>query len=277
MPAMDRIYCCLCAIAVIGASCTSQTGRSFVPTVTGYSEKHREVLVLNDQLLEISGLVNIGDERFAAINDEDGELFFINVRNDSVAKYRFKGKGDYEELVKVNNTYYVLESSGNIIEISPQYGERETFKFPGKGMEFESMAYYPKGHKLVLITKDQKKAKAITAWSFNLNTRQYDPQPLFEIQLKEVYTILANFNADCKPSGAAINPVNNKLYIVASVGRVLMECTQEGKIIKIYKLNPTHFPQPEGITFAANGDMYISNEGADGKATILKYPYGGHK
>jgi hypothetical protein len=53
----------------------------------------------------------------------------------------------------------------------------------------------------------------------------------------------------------------------------MLECTVNGELLKIYKINPTHFPQPEGISFAANGDMYISNEGLEGKATILKYPY----
>ena len=82
---------------------------------------------------------------------------------------------------------------------------------------------------------------------------------------------------ECKPSAAAINPINKKLYVIASVGKVLLQCSKNGKLEKIYKINPAQFPQPEGITFAANGDMYISNEGANGKATILKFAYGGQK
>jgi hypothetical protein len=145
-------------------------------------------------------------------------------------------------------------------------------------MEFESLVYYEKENKLVMITKDQKKKTVgITAVSFDLARKEYDPEPYFEISLKEVFTILTNYNTECKPSGAAINPVNQKLYVIAAVGRVLLECSRAGKLEKIYKINPTHFAQPEGITFATNGDMYISNEGADGKATILKFPYGGQK
>jgi hypothetical protein len=277
MPPIDRISYCLTVLAIIGISCSSQTGKSFVPAVQGYHERQQKQFVLDDKLLEISGIVSLGGERFAGVNDEDGQLFFFNATNDSVVGYRFKGKGDYEDLARVNNTYYVLESNGSIIEIPAPYTSHVTYKFREKNIEFESIVYYQQERKLVMITKDQKKAKSITAWSFNLVTKDFDQRPLFEIPLKEVYDKLANFNADCKPSAASINPVNNNLYILASVGKVLMECTRNGKIIRIHKLNPTHFPQPEGITFATNGDMYISNEGADGKATILKFPYGGHK
>jgi len=36
-------------------------------------------------------------------------------------------------------------------------------------------------------------------------------------------------------------------------------------------LDPVLFNQPEGLTFAPNGDLYISNEGGEGVATILKF------
>jgi hypothetical protein len=129
-----------------------------------------------------------------------------------------------------------------------------------------------------MISKEQRKKNAgITAYTFDLETRRFDSEPFFQISFKDVFNKLQNYNAECKPSAAAINPVNNKLYIIASVGKLMMECTQGGKLEKIYKMNPNHFPQPEGIAFAENGDMYISNEGADGKATILKFIYSGRK
>lgn len=136
--------------------------------------------------------------------------------------------------------------------------------------------WYKEINKLILISKDQRKP-GISAFSFDLATRQFDPDQAFYIKYKDIFLKLENFNTECKPSGASINPVNNKLYMIASLGRLLLECTPNGKLEKIYKLNPAHFPQPEGISFATNGDMYISNEGLEGKATILKFPAGGQK
>lgn len=263
-------------ICVFGIACGSRSGRSFVPTINGYHEKQRQDFVLPDELLEISGLAFIKDNQFAAINDEKGIIYHLTLGTNFMTSLKFKGKGDYEELVKTDQYYYVLESDGDIIQIDPQTGNDTTYKFKlKKKVEFESLVWYPREQKLVLITKDQrtKKRASVTAFSFDLKTKTFDTVPYFEITLKEILTRLQNFNAECKPSGAALNPVNNHLYIVSSIGKLLLECQKDGTIIRIYKLNPTHFPQPEGITFAKNGDMYISNEGLNGKATILKFPY----
>ncbi len=67
-------------------------------------------------------------------------LFDLNTN--SSAKYKFGEKDDYEELVKVDSTYYVLNSTGDIIEINllpMSTGTR--YKYPDNEMkiEFESM------------------------------------------------------------------------------------------------------------------------------------------
>ena len=43
--------------------------------------------------------------------------------------------------------------------------------------------------------------------SFDLSRKEFDPEPFFIISFKEIFTILTNYNKECKPSGAAINPV----------------------------------------------------------------------
>jgi hypothetical protein len=79
--------------------------------------------------------------------------------------------------------------------------------------------------------------------------------------------------AEFKPSAAGINPVNGKLYIIASVGKLLAVYDKDMKLESVFHLDPVLYNQPEGLTFAPNGDLYISNEGGEGIARIYKFNY----
>jgi hypothetical protein len=46
-----------------------------------------------------------------------------------------------------------------------------------------------------------------------------------------------------------------------------------GTIDSMERLDKDLFAQPEGITFMENGDMLISNEGAKGIPTIVRFNY----
>jgi uncharacterized protein YjiK len=73
-----------------------------------------------------------------------------------------------------------------------------------------------------------------------------------------------------KPSAAAVNPITNELYILASVNKLLVVADRNGKVKDVYPLDPVTFNQPEGITFTPWGDLLISNEkGEKDAATIL--------
>lgn len=277
VPALPFLHVVM--LPVLLAACTAYSGKSFVPSLPGYKERDREVFVLKKRLLEISGLVYLGDNRVAAINDEKGDLFIVDIKDNSDQKYAFKGKGDYEDIAKTDSMFYVLESNGDVYEVSnPPHVRSSVFHFTNKPKktEFETLVWYKQLNKLVLISKEQRSRWAgISAYTFDLATQQFDSTVLFHIPEKEILQKLEDYSAECKPSGGAIHPLTGKLFLIASVGKSLLQCTADGKLEKIYKLNPAQFPQPEGINFAANGDMYISNEGLDGKATILKFPYSG--
>ena len=255
--------------------CT-QHGKSFVPSIPGYDATLKKTIVLDKDLLEISGMYYLPDGRIASMNDEDGKVFLINNTTGDFTVTKFGRKRDYEDIVATNDYYYLLESNGNIhrVPIATPDTEEE-FEFPReKKIEFESLVYYKHLGKLVLISKEQRETKkGVLAYTFDPATLQFADSVLFEIYRRDIHAILKDNNAQFKPSAAAIHPILNKLFIVASVGKAMIQCTLDGKIEKAWRLNPDQFPQPEGITFAPNGDMFISNEGVDGKGTILKFPY----
>jgi hypothetical protein len=74
-----------------------------------------------------------------------------------------------------------------------------------------------------------------------------------------------------KPSGIAVHPLDGEIYIISSVGKLLIILNREGKVQDVKELDPAIFRQPEGICFSPAGDMFISNEGQGGKGYILKF------
>jgi hypothetical protein len=269
-------------ILIIG--CSGKEGRSFIPHIPGYDESKMEQMVMPKKLKEISGMFFMADGRIAANNDEKGILFFLKFENRTdvnpadIESFEFGGKADYEDIVQVDTVYYLMESNGNIHEVFGP-GISKEYKFEKiKKTEFESMYFDKAANKLILVTKDHKLADHfIFAYSFDLATKTFSEEPYYKISMREVHFRVKNSSIQCKPSAAAIHPILHKLFIVASIGKVILECTLDGKVEKAYQINPVQFPQPEGITFAPNGDMYISNEGGNGKGTILKFPYAGQQ
>jgi hypothetical protein len=254
----------------------SRQGKSFVPPIPGYNAAAKTIIVLDKELLEISGIYYLPDGKIAAINDEEGKIFLVNSSNGDNTVSKFGRKRDYEDVVMVGSYYYILESNGNIHRVPVVSADtEEEFEFPReKKIEFESLYYDNHIRKLVLVSKEQRETrKGVLAYTFDMDSQQFSDTALYEIYRKEIHAFLKDNNAQFKPSAAAVHPLLNKLFIVASVGKAMLQCSLDGKIEKAWQLNPDQFPQPEGLTFAPNGDMFISNEGVDGKATILKFPY----
>jgi len=273
---MNRTITGILTILLIAgfSGCTGQ-GKSFVPSIPGYDASQKQTVVLDKELLEISGMFWLSNGTIAAINDEDGKVFIVDPEDGDFHTRKFGRKRDYEDIAQLDTFYFVLESNGNIhrVPINVKHVEQE-FEFPrDKRIEFESI-YLDANNQLILLSKEQRESKkGVLAYRFDPVTLQYSDTPVFAIKWKDIRNELKNNNADFKPSAAAIHPHKKTLFIIASVGKAILEVTLDGKVLAAYHLNPDQFPQPEGITFAGNGDMYISNEGVDGKATILKFPY----
>lgn len=264
------------ATALLPGACGKIAGNSIVPAPQGYVVNRHDQTMLKRPLREISGIDYLSADELVAINDEVGKLFFLNPSTGKYKEAEFGKKGDYEDVVKVNGSFFVLASKGDLFEV-----DAGTLKliatYPGrfnKFMEFESLCFDRPNNQLLLICKEcGKNEERVAAWRFDLSTHEFVRDTYFEIPWKDIRRLAKNNAIECKPSAAAINPVNGKLYIIASLGKVLLQCTPDGKLEAVYGLNPDHFPQPEGLTFSPAGDMYISNEGIQGKATLLRFVF----
>lgn len=240
--------------------------------------------VLPGILHEISGLTSVNATTFACIQDENGILFIYDSEKKEIKKQLpFHTNGDYEGVTNAGNTIYILRSDGNIFEIDDfeSTGFKVTrYKTDIPANDNEGLCY-DESNKILLIgckgkiegeDKDKNKNRR-EIYGFNLNSKTLIKNPVYKFDLKTIRKITGNDKIDLLTSDIAIHPISRKLYLLSSADNLLFVFNKNGNVEKAEKLNPKLFPQPEGITFLKNGDMFISNEGRGINATVLRFNY----
>ena len=255
-------------------------GQSYV-SPEGYDITKPQKENLGKVLNEISGICfNNDDNTLLAISDSKEKVFQINVNKQKLKDYTDKVVGsnsDLEDIVKVDSAVYLLSSKGVIYEVPHKKDTIRTYTFPSSDQnDFETLYYDPSVKSLILVCKacPADKGKSMrSAYRFDLSKKQFEPSPFFTFSTEDVKKLLKDDNAKFDPSAACIHPVNKRLYILSSAGNLLVITDTRGKIIEAYKLNEEQFPQAEGIAFAPNGDMFITNEGKFGAPTLQEFKY----
>lgn len=250
----------------------------------GYALDKPKRSELGKALNEISGInYSVEDSSLLAISDSKEKVFQINLRNRKLSDYTEKvinSNSDVEDIVKVDTSVFLLMSKGTLVEVPQKAKDTSSVKTYDLGLQgtndFETLYYDPSLNSLVLLCKTcahEQGSGVRTAFRFDLRSRSFISNAFFTISRSRIKDLLKNQDADFKPSAAAINPINKRLYVLSSAGNLLVVCDNRGQAIEAYDLNPDLYPQAEGIAFAPNGDMYISNEGKNGKPTLLNFPY----
>ena len=252
----------------------------------GYDLKKPQKMELGKVLNEISGLTWYPENNaLLAISDSKEKVFEINIEKRKLKDYTDRVVGpqnDLEDLVKIDSFLFLLSSKGIIYQV-PQRKKNDTtgtipYRFASdQKNDFETLYYDPAVNGLIMMCKTcpgEKNEHAHSAYRFDLGSRRFDSTAFYAVDDKDVENVLKDDKVKFKPSGAAIHPVTKRLYILSSVGNLLVIADTHGQVLEAYHLNPDDFPQAEGIAFAPNGDMYISNEGKyGGRASLLIFPY----
>ena len=247
----------------------------------GYDLHRPVVRELGKSLNEISGIFYVpGEDALLAISDNKDNIFRIDLRREKLTdKVKdFYEKSDFEDVVQVGNSIYVLISNGSIVEVplaKPDSVNVYALNPEGKN-DFETLYYDPVAKGLIMLCKEcegDDENGSRPAYRFDLEHRQFETEPYYTIRMEDVMKKLKHNNDKFKPSAAAIHPLEHRLYILASAGQLLVITDLRGDVEEVYHLNPDHHPQAEGIAFAPNGSLYISNEGKYGAATLKMYTY----
>ena len=244
---------------------------------------------LPEHLEEISGLAMTRDSRLLSHNDERGIIFEINYQNGSIAKsfqlsdLKNPVASDFEGIATIDDQIYLVTSSGRLYECREgTAGGSVLFNVyttgVGRDCEIEGLTYDESKRALLLMCKDARSADmegqlAIYHWSIE------------EKQLsKDAHTIIpvAEFSQHIKgkkfqPSGIERHPISGNYFIVAARQGAIAEITPGGKVVAVREFPAQWHRQVEGITFAADGTLIVSDEGAGRKARLTLYPVSGSR
>src|SRR6476659_5367872 len=226
------------------------------------TQENYEVIEVPESLKEISGITFINDSVVAAIEDEHGLLYFFNInRKEILRKFEFAKDGDYEDLVRVDDKIYIVESNGTIFEIDNFDSDNpkvEKYKTPlDKKNNIESITYNTVNQSLLLAVKDhnldkedhEKEEKDI--YQFSLKSKELDQHPFYRIKIKDIedsykgspleeeskkfLKALGNKNLTevIKPSAMAYHPITGNLYILSSINHIIIVLDKQGKFLKV--------------------------------------------
>ncbi|NJC24638.1 SdiA-regulated domain-containing protein [Neolewinella antarctica] len=252
----------------------------------GYDfDNPNDVLYLDEDLDEISGLSPwFGNDEMLAVQDEDGQVFVLNSRTGKIIhRVRFDKDNDYEGIARKDSMVYVLEQDGDLHRFILDYNvdevEAEKIETPfSYRNDTEGIAYDERTNSLLIVPKEQELNPGENdyrhgIYSFSLESMTMVEQPAYYIDEFEIGQVIYGKRTryEFKPSGVAVDPISGDIYVIASVGKIMIVIDRESEIKQIELLKESVFRQPEGIEFNLLGDLYISSEAKGGKAVLARY------
>jgi uncharacterized protein YjiK len=243
-----------------------------------------KVFFLPRILTEISGITLLDSNIMACVQDEKGTVFFYDLnQKDLINHLSFWKKGDYEDILFHNDVIYVVKSNGNLYTIKDYNSSKPVMEKHStplcKGNDVEGLTYDDRSGTLWMACKgdaglceEKEGKKAIYAFSL-------EQHRLIEKAVMEIDVTSLTGEVDPKrlhafaPSGIAIHPITKEIYIISSVGRLLLIFSPEKKLLQTIPLQHRKMTQPEGICFDKAGNLYISNEGRGGAGNIMYFEY----
>jgi uncharacterized protein YjiK len=230
---------------------------------------------LPDSLAEISGIAWMKDDKFLAIEDIHPILYEIRIgdTNGTITnKIEFKktedDKMDFEDLAVVNDTVYALWSHGAIFKIVNQQNgviSQKTKTWLKKDNNTEGLAYDPVSGNLLIACKEEsglENAKNSTRaiYEFDRKLDSLKPDPFMQIN-KSDFEKVAGEKVDFYPSAIAVHPVTHDIYIISTKDtKAIAQFTYDGKLKAFDYIDKEVIPQPEGMCFDPQGNLYISTE-----------------
>lgn len=252
----------------------------------GYDLTKPEKLNMPEVLHEISGIAfNKGNaDTIYAEQDEEGKLFHFRLGDKKMIVTKFGKPGDFEDVTICNDYVFMLRSDGMLFsfplnEANDKKAEQVT---EWKGVlpqgEFEGIGCIDSSSELFVLCKhcdNEKTGKRTGVYAFRLDHNgKITSSGSFEIDVREIDLLQGDANIHFHPSALTFNLFTHEWYILSSVNKLLIITDVHWRVKEVFPLDSALFPQPEGIAFDNQRNLYISNErNTRDYGTILKFAY----
>lgn len=290
-----RATIALWAVSIVGC----HTGAAQGVQRTYDLDRPARTMVLPSHLREISALTDMEDRTVAALQDEQGVIYFIDPWAERITdSVRFTGRGDFEGLTRVGNSLYALRSDGLVHVLDRRgntYALVDSFRMNVPNKDLESIGYDERAQLLLIAAKDPLKGGPDVrdhryVYGYDLRTRSQLPRPVLDLR---VGSIIAQAERQgtrlprkkkkdgrkeepiafkLRPSSLAVEPRTDHYWMLSAADHALLVIDRSGRLVELVLLDPAVHPKAEGITFLSDGSLLISNEGRGGPARLHYYP-----
>lgn len=255
----------------------------------GTGEVHRYDLArpvvtasLGSALAEVSGVAFAADGRLYGHEDETARIVELDpatgrvLRRFALVDGRSPGsgrilQGDFEDIAVLGNRIFVVTSSAIVWEAVL---DRERALLPARphATRFEAACRETEGlaadgDVLLLLCKHGRRRGAVPVGAWSPATGRLESRARWV--LAEAALARASGGRSFAPSALARFPGSDHWLIIAGPERAFVEIDGGGRVVAAGRFPAARHPQPEGLAFAADGRMYIADEGRrEGRLTV---------
>jgi uncharacterized protein YjiK len=235
-------------------------------------------------LEEISGLTVTAGGRVLAHDDERAVIYELDPATGSVLKAFSAGiggvAGDFEGIAAVEERLFLVTSAGELLETTEgedgsalSYRVHETNL--GRFCEIEGLAFDPGSRSLLLpckVTRARELKDHLVVFSVELDSMRTTAVPRVFLPLEVLKEL--DLKDSFHPSGIEVHPETGRLILISAQEEAILELSPQGALLAGRELHRKTHPQPEGITFLADGSLLLADEGQGKKGRVTRYSAG---
>lgn len=240
-------------------------------------------LTLPTPLREVSGLALSDDGRLWLHNDERGLVGAIDpVTGVPLGTFQLGPsllRGDFEGIAVGGGRLFVVTSTGQLVSAPVPARTAPSGVLPieaidtglGPQCEAEGLAFEPAGRILLVGCKRTRvagPAKQVTIFRWSIDAKRLATPD--RITVPEDDLAPGRKGRGFHPSAIERHPVSGHYWLLASADQAFAVIDPAGRVLETGRLGKRH-RQPEGLAIAPNGNLLISDEGADGPGAVTIY------